>query len=79
MTKTIEKRALLRFNSYLVSMDENDKEMRQNLFVDLLAHRRNGYRRLFPADIKYYLSRIMEKIYKVEFVSLRRYALRDYV
>ena len=36
-------------------------EMRQNLFVDLLAHERNGYRRFLPTDIKHYLSRITER------------------
>jgi len=44
--------------------------MRRNLFVDLLAHERNGYQRFLPTDIKHYLGRITEKVYKVEFVSL---------
>ena len=35
-------------------------EMRQNLFVDLLAYERNEYRRFFPTDIKHYLRRITE-------------------
>ena len=54
-------------------------EMQRNLFMDLLAHERNGYRRFLPANIKYYLSRITEMSIKVEFVSLRRRALRDCV
>ena len=54
-------------------------EMWWNLFMDLLAHERNGYRRILSADIKYYLSHITKKIYTVEFVSLRRRALRDCV
>jgi len=29
--------------------------------MDLLAHERNGYRRILFADIKYYLSRITKK------------------
>jgi hypothetical protein len=36
-------------------------EMRRNLFVDLLAHEINGYRRFLPANIKHYLSRITER------------------
>ncbi|CAN6345821.1 unnamed protein product, partial [Urochloa humidicola] len=36
-------------------------EMRNNLFIDLLAHERNGYRRFLPADVKHYLSRITER------------------
>jgi len=35
-------------------------KMRWNLFVDLLVHERNGYRRFISVDIKYYLSRIMQ-------------------
>ena len=35
--------------------------MQQNLFMDLLAHERNGYRRILSADIKYYLSHITKK------------------
>ena len=54
-------------------------EMQRNLFMDLLAHERNRYRRILSADIKYYLSHITKKIYTVEFVSLRRRALRDCV
>ena len=54
-------------------------EMQWNLFMDLLAHERNEYRRILSADIKYYLSRITKKVYTVEFVSLRRRALRYYV
>ena len=51
--------------------------MRRNLFVDLLVHERNGYRKFLSADIKHYRSHITEKIYKVELVSLRCRALRD--
>ena len=40
---------------------QDGMEMRRNLFVDLLAHERNEYRRFLPADIKYYLSRITER------------------
>ena len=36
-------------------------KMQRNLFIDLLAHERNGYRRILSADIKYYLSRITKK------------------
>ena len=36
-------------------------EMQRNLFMDLLAHKRNEYRRILSPDIKYYLSRITEK------------------
>ena len=50
-----------------------------NLFVDLLAYERNEYRKSLPAGIKNDLSHITEKIYTVEFVSLRRHALYDYV
>jgi hypothetical protein len=39
-------------------------EMRRNLFVDLLAHERNGYQRFLPADIKHYLSHITERSIK---------------
>jgi hypothetical protein len=52
--------------------------MRRSLFVDLLAHERNGYQRFLPADIKHYLSH-QGKVYKVEFMNLRHRALRDYV
>ena len=38
--------------------------MRRNLFVDLLAHERNGYRRFLPTDIKHYLGRITERSIK---------------
>ena len=44
---------------------KDSMEMRYNLFVDLLAHERNRYRRFLSADIKHYLSRITEKAYKV--------------
>jgi hypothetical protein len=54
-------------------------EMWWNLFVELLAHKRNGYRRFLLADIKHYLSSITENIYTVEFVSLQRRALRGCV
>jgi len=40
-------------------------------------HKRNEYRIFLSVNIKYYLSHI--KVYKVEFVSLRRRVLRDYV
>ena len=40
---------------------QNYMEMQRNLFMDLLAHERNGYRRILFIDIKYYLSRIMKK------------------
>ena len=36
-------------------------EMQQNLFVDLLAHEKNVYRRFLSADIKHYLSHITER------------------
>ena len=36
-------------------------EMRRSLFVDLLAHERNVYRRFLSADIKHYLSHITER------------------
>ena len=39
---------------------QDGMEMWRNLFVDLLEHERNEYRRFLPADIKHYLSRIME-------------------
>ena len=39
---------------------QNYMEMQRNLFMDLLAHERNGYRRFLPPNIKYYLSRITE-------------------
>ena len=32
---------------------QDGMEMRRNLFVDLLAHKRNGYRRFLYADIKH--------------------------
>ena len=35
-------------------------EMRRNIFMDLLAYERNGYRRFLPVNIKHYLRRIME-------------------
>ena len=35
------------------------------------------HQRFLHADIKHYLSHITEKIYKVEFVGLRRRTLRD--
>jgi hypothetical protein len=35
-------------------------EMRQNLFVDLLAQERNVNQRFLPADIKHCLNRITE-------------------
>jgi len=38
--------------------------MRRNLFVDLLAHERNGYRRFLSTDIKHYLGRITERSIK---------------
>jgi hypothetical protein len=58
---------------------QDGMEMRRNLFMDLSTHERNGYQRFLPTDIKHYLSRITEKVYKVEFVSLRRHAHRDRV
>ena len=36
-------------------------EMRQNLFVDLLAYEINEYRRFLLADIKHYLRYIMKR------------------
>jgi hypothetical protein len=51
-------------------------EMRRNLFMDLLVREKMDIR-VFSANIKYYLSRITEKIYKVKFMSLRRGALHD--
>jgi hypothetical protein len=39
-------------------------EMRRNLFMVLLAHERNEYRRFLPGNIKYYLSRIKERSIK---------------
>jgi hypothetical protein len=36
-------------------------EMWRTLFVDLLAHERNGYMRFLSTDIKHYLSRITER------------------
>ena len=49
-------------------------EMRHNLFVNLLTHKRNRYRRFLPTDIKYYLSYITKKSIK-EFASMQRRAL----
>jgi hypothetical protein len=49
--------------------------MPQNLFVDLLAHTRNGYQRFLRADINAHHG----KVYTSEFMSLRCHALRDYV
>ena len=34
--------------------------MRQNLFVDLLAYERNGYRRFLPTDTESLYSRVCE-------------------
>ena len=39
-------------------------EMWRNLFVDLLVHERNRYRRFLAADIKHYLRRIMKRSIK---------------
>ena len=40
---------------------QDDMEMRQNLFLDLLAYEKNRYRRFLSIDIKHYFSRNMEK------------------
>jgi hypothetical protein len=39
-------------------------------FVDLLTYEQNRYQRFLLGGIKYYLNRITEKIYTIEFVSL---------
>jgi hypothetical protein len=43
---------------------QDGTEMRWNLFVVLLAHKRNEYQILLPADIKHYLSCIKERSIK---------------
>jgi hypothetical protein len=39
-------------------------EMQQNLFIDLLTHKRNRYQRFLLVDIKHYLSRITKMSFK---------------
>ena len=49
--------------------------MQRNLFLDLLAHKSNGYRNLFPTDTKYYLSRITKGLYNEVYELVMPHAL----
>jgi hypothetical protein len=43
---------------YIRTYVQDGMEIRRNLFMNLLAHKRNGF---LPIDIKHYLSRITER------------------
>ena len=40
---------------------QDQRAMRQNFLVNMIAHEANAYRKLFSADVKHYLRRITGK------------------